>query len=126
MNAKTSVATNKFLDNIKLAGSVALVVLGITAFYYFGAYSALLRVIGLLTIGTIAVALAYQTAIGQQLWQFILGSRMEVRKVVWPTQEETMQTTLVVFVMVLVMGILLWLFDMMLVMIVRALTGQGS
>jgi preprotein translocase subunit SecE len=126
MNAKTSVAINKFLDNIKLAGSVALVVLGIAAFYYFGAYSALLRVIGLLAIGAIAVALAYQTAIGQQFWQFILGSRMEVRKVVWPTQEETMQTTLVVFVMVLVMGILLWLFDMMLVMIVRALTGQGS
>jgi preprotein translocase subunit SecE len=101
-------------------------VLGITAFYYFADYSALLRVIGLLIVGASAVALVYQTTIGQQVWQFFVDSRMEVRKIVWPTQEETMQTTLVVFVMVLVMGIMLWLFDMMLVAIVRALTGQGS
>jgi preprotein translocase subunit SecE len=80
----------------------------------------------LLVVGASAVALVYQTTIGQQVWQFFVDSRMEVRKIVWPTQEETMQTTLVVFVMVLVMGIMLWLFDMMLVAIVRALTGQGS
>jgi preprotein translocase subunit SecE len=126
MNAKTGVVANTFQDNIKLASAVALVVLGITAFYYFADYSALLRVIGLLVVGASAVALVYQTTIGQQVWQFFVDSRMEVRKIVWPTQEETMQTTLVVFVMVLVMGIMLWLFDMMLVAIVRALTGQGS
>jgi preprotein translocase subunit SecE len=126
MNAKTGVVANTFRDNIKLASAVTLVVLGITAFYYFADYSALLRVIGLLVVGASAVALVYQTTIGQQVWQFFVDSRMEVRKIVWPTQEETMQTTLVVFVMVLVMGIMLWLFDMMLVAIVRALTGQGS
>jgi preprotein translocase subunit SecE len=126
MNAKTGVVANTFRDNIKLASAVTLVVLGITAFYYFADYSALLRVIGLLIVGASAVALVYQTTIGQQVWQFFVDSRMEVRKIVWPTQEETMQTTLVVFVMVLVMGIMLWLFDMMLVAIVRALTGQGS
>ncbi|KOR32511.1 preprotein translocase subunit SecE [Achromatium sp. WMS3] len=126
MNSKTSVTAKQFLDHIKLASAVILIVLGITAFYYFETYSALLRVIGLLAIGAIAVTLTYQTNIGQQIWQFFLDSRMEVRKVVWPTQEETLQTTLIVFVMVLIMGILLWLFDMMLVAIVRYLTGQGS
>ncbi|KOR28412.1 preprotein translocase subunit SecE, partial [Achromatium sp. WMS1] len=79
-----------------------------------------------LTIGAIAVTIVYSTKMGQQIWQFILDSRMEVRKVVWPTQEETMQTTLAVFIMVLVMGLLLWLFDMVLVTIVRVLTGQGG
>ena len=51
---------------------------------------------------------------------------MEVRKVVWPTRQETIQTTLVVFAMVLVMGVVLWLFDMLLMATVKALTGQGG
>ncbi len=114
------------MDNAKLAGSVALVIAGIYAFYFFEAYPTLLRVIGLLTIVAAAVALVYQTAIGRKLWQFGLDSRTEVRKVVWPSRQETMQTTLIVFVMVLIMGIMLWLFDMLLMTIVKALTGQGG
>jgi preprotein translocase subunit SecE len=51
---------------------------------------------------------------------------MEVRKVVWPTRQETMQTTLIVIVMVFLLGILLWLFDMVLMSILRFLTGQGG
>jgi preprotein translocase subunit SecE len=125
MNAKTDVVGSG-MDNAKLVGSVLLIVAGIYAFYYFEAYSALLRVSGLLALGAVAVALAYQTAIGQRIWQFALDSRMEVRKVVWPTRQETLQTTLVVFIMVLVMGVLLWLFDMLLVAIVKFLTGQGG
>jgi preprotein translocase subunit SecE len=125
MNAKTDVVGSG-MDNAKLVGSVLLIVAGIYAFYYFEAYSALLRVSGLLALGAVAVALAYQTAIGQRIWQFALDSRIEVRKVVWPTRQETLQTTLVVFIMVLVMGVLLWLFDMLLVAIVKFLTGQGG
>jgi preprotein translocase subunit SecE len=51
---------------------------------------------------------------------------MEVRKVVWPSRQETIQTTLVVFVMVLIMALVLWLYDMGLMWIVRTLTGQGG
>jgi preprotein translocase subunit SecE len=51
---------------------------------------------------------------------------MEVRKVVWPTRQETIQTTLIVIVMVFLLGILLWLFDMVLMSILRFLTGQGG
>lgn len=126
MNAKTNIAQSKGLDTAKLVVAVSFVVLGITAFYYFYTYSALLRVIGLLAVATVATTIAYNTAIGQKAWQFFVDSRTEVRKVIWPTQEETLQTTLVVFVMVLVMGILLWLFDALLIMIVRYLTGQGG
>jgi preprotein translocase subunit SecE len=49
-----------------------------------------------------------------------------VRKVVWPTRQETLQTTLIVVVMVMILGIILWLFDMMLMSVLRLLTGQGS
>jgi preprotein translocase subunit SecE len=67
-----------------------------------------------------------QTAPGRELWQFVTDSRMEVRKVVWPSRQETLQTTLVVAVMVVVLGLVLWLFDMILVGVLRFLTGQGG
>jgi len=114
------------LDIAKLAVAVLLLIGGIFAFYYFAAYSALLRVIGLLAIGGGAVVIALQTQPGRRLWQFVSDARMEVRKVVWPTRQETVQTTLVVMVMVVVVGLVLWLFDMVLMGILRFLTGQGG
>ena len=114
------------LDIAKLAAAALLLVGGIFAFYYFAEWSALLRVIGLLAIAGVAVAVAFQTHQGRQLWQFIADARMEVRKVVWPTRQETLQTTLVVMAMVLVLGVVLWLFDMILMGILRFLTGHGG
>jgi preprotein translocase subunit SecE len=114
------------LDTAKLVAAALLLVAGIYGFYHFAAYSTLLRVIGLLAVSGIAAAVALQTDVGRRLWQFSGDARNEVRKVVWPTRQETMQTTLVVIVMVLVLGIILWLFDMMLMAILRFLTGQGG
>ncbi|MBV5308970.1 preprotein translocase subunit SecE [Chromatium okenii] len=114
------------LDTIKLTVAAFLLVLGITAFYYFASLSTLIRVIGLLIVVGAAVAIVYQTELGRLLWQFVTDSRMEVRKVVWPSRQETLQTTLVVIAMVLIVGILLWLFDMILMTILRFLTGQGG
>jgi preprotein translocase subunit SecE len=114
------------LDTAKLVIAALLLVAGIVAFYFFEGQSMLLRVIGLLVITGAAVAIASQTTPGRTLWQFALDSRMEVRKVVWPTRQETLQTTLIVIVMVLIVGIILWLFDMVLMAILRFLTGQGG
>lgn len=125
MNARTGDETT-VLDKIKLIGAVALLVVGIYGFYYFEAYSTLLRVLGLLFIAGIAAAVALQTDPGRRLWHFAGDSRNEVRKVVWPTRQETLQTTLVVIVMVLILGIILWLFDMVLMAILRFLTGYGD
>jgi len=125
MNARAEAGATG-LDTAKLVAAAVLLVAGIFGFYYFAAYSALLRVVGLLVIGGVAAAVALQTAQGRSLWQFAGDARTEVRKVVWPTRQETMQTTLVVIVMVLVLGIVLWLFDMILMGILRFLTGQGG
>ncbi len=125
MSGKTEVE-NSSMDIAKLAASVMLLVAGIFAFYHFEAHSTLFRVIGLLVVVGMAVAVVYQTALGRRIWGFALDSRMEVRKVVWPSRQETLQTTLIVFVMVLIIGIMLWLFDMLLMAIVKALTGQGG
>jgi len=114
------------MDTVKLAIAVILLVGGLFAFYFFSDYSTLLRVLGLLVIGGAAAAIALQTAQGRRLWQFAADSRTEVRKVVWPTRQETLQTTLVVMAMVLVLGLILWLFDTILMAILRLLIGQGG
>jgi preprotein translocase subunit SecE len=114
------------LDIAKLAGAALLLVGGLFAFYYFAEWYVLLRVFLLLAIGGAAAAVAFQTQPGRQLWQFVSDARMEVRKVVWPTRQETIQTTLVVMAMVVVLGIVLWLFDMILMGILRFLTGHGG
>ena len=125
MSAKADVESSG-LDTAKLAVASAMIIAGIFGFYHFEAYSALLRVLGLLATVGVAAAITYQTALGRRLWGFVQDSRQEVRKVVWPSRQETVQTTLIVFVMVLIMGVVLWLFDMMLMAIVKALTGHGG
>ncbi|QVL50685.1 MAG: preprotein translocase subunit SecE [Thiocapsa sp.] len=125
MNSRAE-ARGAGLDTAKLAIAALLLVAGIFAFYFFEGFSVLLRVIGLLVISGAAAAIALQTERGRTLWQFVSDARMEVRKVVWPSRQETLQTTLIVIVMVLIVGIILWLFDMVLMAILRFLTGQGG
>jgi len=102
-----------------------LVVAGIVAFYALDV-SVWLRwaaVAGGLVLGSVVVALSrYGTA----LKQFWVDSRVELRKIVWPTRHETGMTTLVVFVFVIASGVFFWLLDLVLAWATRAFTGQGS
>ncbi len=112
-------------DKIKLSLALILLLAAIVAFYLLGEYPLLYRVLGLLVAGGIAAAIALLTEPGRHAREFLRGSMMEVRKVVWPTRKETAQTTLIVIIMVIVIGIFLWLLDMFLLWAVRLLTGQG-
>jgi preprotein translocase subunit SecE len=98
----------------------------VVAFYWFADQSLLLRVLGLLTVAVVAVVIAAQTGVGRSVWSFLGATRTEVRKVVWPTRAETTQTALAVLVIVLVLGIVVWLLDMVILWAVRLLTGQGG
>jgi preprotein translocase subunit SecE len=122
MNAKAEVESTG-MDTVKLLAAVLLLAGGIGLFYFFEEHSLLLRVIGLLVVVGIAITVALLSVPGRQVWSFAVSARTEVRKVVWPSRQETVQTTLIVFAMVLIMGIVLWLFDMALMAIVRAVTG---
>ena len=114
------------LDTAKLIAAVAILIAGIAAFYLFGTLPIAVRwVIVLASLG-LGIAVALQSSQGRAFWQFVQGSRVELRKVVWPTGQETGQTTLVVVVAVLVMGVFFWLLDMLLGAVTRALTGQGG
>lgn len=125
MNSKLETGNSK-LDTFKLLAAVSLLGAGIIAFYYYAEYSLLGRVVGLLVVAGVTIVIGLQTEIGRATWQFVQESRNELRKVVWPTRTETTQTTLVVIGMVLLVGILLWLLDMLLLWAVQLLTGQGG
>jgi len=118
--------TSGVMDSIKLVLAVLVTVAGIAGFYYFGNESLLLRVVSLLIAMAVAVALVMMTAMGQDFWGFVQGSQVELRKIIWPTKKETMQTTLIVMVMVLSVGILLWMFDGLLLWGIGMVTGQGG
>ena len=114
------------LDNLKLGTAILLLVGAIYAFYHFEEQLLVVRVLGLLAVAGIAVFIAAQSRTGKSVMGFISGAQSEVRRVVWPTRAETTQTTLAVLVIVLIMGILLWLFDMVLLAAIQTLTGQGG
>ena len=114
------------LDNLKLGAAIALLVGAIYAFYYFEEQLLVVRVLGLLAVAGIAIFIAAQSRTGKSVLGFISGAQSEVRRVVWPTRAETTQTTLAVLVIVLIMGIMLWLFDMVLLAAIQTLTGQGG
>lgn len=114
------------LDTAKLIGAIVLIVAGVFAYYWFKNQADLLRA-GYVVIGLIlALLLAWQTRLGHSTWGFITSSRNEVRKMVWPTREETFQTTAAVIVVVLITAVLMWLLDIFLFWALHGLTGQGS
>jgi preprotein translocase subunit SecE len=114
------------LDTVKLAAAAAILVAGIAGFYLLTSYPLALRwVIVLASLG-LGIVVALQSAQGRTFWQFVQGSRIELRKVVWPTRQETLQTTLVVFVAILALGIFFWVLDWILGSVTAALTGQGA
>jgi preprotein translocase subunit SecE len=113
-------------DNLKWASVVVLLAGALGAFYYFADQSLLLRVVGLIAVAGIALAIASQTAKGRLAWNMMGEARMEVRKVVWPTRKETVQTTGIVIAMVAVMALLLWALDGLLGYLMRLLLGRGG
>ncbi len=113
-------------DSLLLLASVVLLVGGMFAFYWFnGSLNAALRMIMLIAALGAAVAIAYQTQLGRELWGYVIGARTELRKVVWPSRQEALQSTLMIAVVVLVMSLLLWGLDTILLFGVKALTGRG-
>jgi preprotein translocase subunit SecE len=117
---KTEQAASGF-DTVKLMTALLILIAGVVGFYYFENESQLLRVIGLLAIAVVAFFIVTTTGIGRRSMGFVREARVEVRKVVWPTRQETTQTTIAVLIMVFIVAIMLWLIDMLLGWGVRSL-----
>ena len=123
MVAKTEEVVSNKLDTFKLLLAIAVLIGGIVGFYYYEAESQLYRVLGVVFAALVAIAISATTTLGQNLIGFGREARMEVRKVVWPTRQETIQTTFMVMVAVIIIGIFLWLVDMVLAQAIQMITG---
>jgi preprotein translocase subunit SecE len=113
-------------DKARLVVAVVLLIGGIAAFYVLDTAPTLLRwgaVVAGLVLGLGAIA---TSVYGRAVIQFVLDSRVELRKIVWPERRETGMTTLVVLAFVIVGGVFFWLVDLVLAALTRHLTGQGG
>lgn len=104
------------IDKVKIGASVLMLFAGIYAYYQLPSImgpdvSILIRVGIVLLAIVIALVIAATSQYGIDLIEFGKGSRTELRKMVWPTRPETVQTTLVVLVAVFLVGLFLWLVD---------------
>ena len=125
MNTKTEEGPAT-IDTVKLIAASAVLLAGIVAYYYFDDASTVVRVLALIGALVVARVIAALTVQGRQFRGFVQDSQVELRKVVWPTQQETMQTSLLVLVFTLAMGIFFLIVDSALLKLTQFLTGQGS
>jgi preprotein translocase subunit SecE len=126
MNEEVRSATAGGADKVKLAAAIVVVFAGLGAFYGLGQLSVAIRWLIVVAAIVVAFAIAALSTYGRAFWQFVLDSRIELRKIVWPNRQETGMTTLVVFVFVVLSGAFFWLLDLMLSWATRALSGHGG
>lgn len=119
-------SSNSLFDKFKLLLAVAIVIASVVGYYWFAQYPAIYRWLGLLAALGLAFVVAYTTPKGKSAWNFLLTSRIELRKVVWPTKPETVQTTIAVLVVVVVLGLFMWGLDAVLLWATEKLTGAGA
>lgn len=113
-------------DKIKLVLAVLLVIAGLAGFYLLKDSALILRIASVLAGLVLAAAVIGTSAPGKQFFAFAQEAIVETKKVVWPTRKETVQTTGLVLVFVLVMAIFLWIVDALLVWGVKLLMGPGA
>ena len=114
------------VDKVKLGAAVALVCAGIAGYYLLAESAMIIRVAVVLLGAALGAVVAYTSAQGKQFYAYAQESADETRKVVWPTRKESLQTTGIVFVFVVVMGLFLWLVDASLLWVVKLLMGRSD
>jgi preprotein translocase subunit SecE len=113
-------------DVARLVIAVVLVIAGIVAFYWFDDAPLWQRWLAVVAGLGLGIGMIATSAYGRTAVQFVLDSRVELRKIVWPERRETGMTTAIVFAAVTVGGFFFWLVDLALAWATRHLTGQGG
>ena len=100
------------IDKIKLVLSLLFVGFGVTGFYLLeDKQPMVVRILAVLAGLIAAVVLLSTTKSGKEFFAFSRDAVAEAKRVVWPSRRETIQTTVAVFVLVLVMAIFMWIVD---------------
>ena len=125
--AKQQTAVPAGADTAKLIASIILVVGGVAAFYILKsrpeAWASWVAMFGGFLLGFVLFAFSQY---GRNFWQFVLESRIELRKVFWPSRQETFTTTMVVLVFVVIASTFFWVLDLLLAYATKFFTGTGS
>ncbi len=124
MNASTEEQPSSSLDTLKWGVVFLLLVAAVAGNYVYGEESVLIRAIAIVVMVGVAGLIALQTEKGRNAALFAKEARTEVRKVVWPTRQEAIQTTGIVLVVTLLMSLLLWGLDSILFWLVGLVTGM--
>jgi len=111
------------LDSLKWLLALTIVGVGIYANSYYAAIEPLFRALAGVLVAAFTVGVALQTEKGAWAWNLAKEARVEVRKVVWPTPQETTQTTLIVVGVVILVALILWALDSSLSWGVRGVIG---
>ncbi len=124
MATQTETSESGALDIVKLTLAAIALVGGLYAYYYYeNDIAQAVRVLMVLAGTIVGIGIAMTSTQGRRLWHFIQGSRVEIRKVVWPTKQETTQTAIAVFVFTLIMMLFFWALDSGLLWLTRTLVG---
>jgi preprotein translocase subunit SecE len=126
MAVNAPMAKQGFADRLKLALAAAVLVGGVVGFYVLADQPQVVRVLVVLASVGLALLIGSRSGPGGRLWGFLKDSRTEVRRVIWPTRRETLQTTGIVFVAAVVVGLMLWFFDWLFSLAIRGFMGMGG
>ena len=113
-------------DKVKLTTAILIAIAGVAGYYVLASQPTWLRWIAVVVSLVLAAVVVGFSRYGSEFRRFVELARIELRKVVWPTRQETLQTTLVVFVFVAIAGVFFWALDLVLAWATKFLTGQGS
>jgi preprotein translocase subunit SecE len=113
-------------NGMLLGLAVALVLAGVVAYYLLSGQSGWLRWLAVAAGLAAGIGVFAASGSGHDFRQFAVDARNELRKVVWPSKNETWMTTAVVFGFAVIAGVFFWLLDLFLAWATRLLTGQGG
>ena len=122
MSTKVDTEKSPIVNTLMLAVSAALLIAGVVGYYYFQSQAlTAVRVVGLIVVVVVASFIAAQSDPGSAFFRFLKESDIERRKVVWPTHQETLQTTLMVIIVTILISLFLAAVDWGLGATVRSL-----
>ena len=113
------------LDRLLVIISAAIVLGSVIFYNSYPMVSSFIRTLIIFAGIGVSIVVLYQSRTGKDIWEFILSARVELRKIIWPSRQETTQMTIVVDVFTFIMSIFFWSLDMFLLWATRLLTGQG-
>jgi len=125
MNSKTETQQGS-IDIFKFLLALVVLTISLVGFYYYSEAPKILRVLGVFAGIIVSLVIVSQTLKGRQTIDFVRDAQVEVRKIVWPTRQETSQTTLFVIIVVIIFAILLWVLDLGLSSSIQGLIGRGA